>query len=312
MDELTDLIIKEVGERALCDLPDIFARGWYLPITDPDQIDKIRGAFSEEKCKELQRGVIYNQIEKRREERKEELQSTHRRTTLASRIPGHDLSNLWAPFGAQVGAVHHLRYWESRSPEEKLENAEFLLKVLVPYRAFCLAMAYLASDGDERFVWKIPMRQLPYCTPSKREGIDWNGEGNYRVGSPEYVALCQILKNAPTGVTVEYGDTGAYDLIAVEDSGEGIRDQEGRPLPPERLGEIFDDFTTKKDGGGLGLQVAKELVHLRKGDITVVTTTRGEGGNQTYAYNTGDRIGTVFPPQEQTGTRFLINIWPTH
>ncbi|HIG95283.1 TPA: sensor histidine kinase [Candidatus Woesearchaeota archaeon] len=304
MDELADLIIKEVGERALRDLPDIFARGWYLPITDPSQLDAIRSAFSEERCKELQQQI--NSIERKRGD----LRLTNYRTSLASRIPGHDLSNLWAPFGSQVGAIHHQRYWENRTPEQKLENATFLLKVLVPYRAFCLAMAYLASEGDKQFVWNMPVQQLPYCTPAQRQGIDWQIKKDGTIASPEYVALCQILKNAPTRVAVTYIDTGAYDGLSIQDSGEGIRDREGRPLPPERMGEIFGDFTTKEDGGGLGLQVAKELAHLRKGDITVVTTTRGERGNQTYAYNTGDHIGSVFPPQEKTGTRFLINMWP--
>lgn len=310
MDKLTDLIINEVGRRALEDIPDIFARGWYLPLQDAENIDEVRDAIkavlSEERVKELQKRVneIYGE--------KCHVQPAHRGTLLASRIPGHDLSNLWAPFGTQTGALSDQRYWNSLTPERKLESAGFTLKVLVPYRAFCLAMAYLASDGDERFVWKIPVQQLPYCTPAKHAGIEW-GEGNSplfeissMIGSPEYVALCQILKNAPTRVRASRRLSGYGGVLRAKDFGEGIRDAEGRPLPPERLGEIFGDFTTKRDGGGLGLQVAKELVHLRKGFIAMATTTRGEQGYHTCGYNTDSNHGEAFPPEDKTGTTFLI------
>jgi PAS domain S-box-containing protein len=49
--------------------------------------------------------------------------------------------------------------------------------------------------------------------------------------------------------------------IAIADTGHGI--------PPERLGHIFDSFfTTKRDGMGLGLSIARSLIDAHRGTIT--------------------------------------------
>ena len=63
------------------------------------------------------------------------------------------------------------------------------------------------------------------------------------------------------------GNTGSVE-IAIEDTGEGI--------PPEELGSIFEKFhqvrrhgQAKSQGTGLGLPIAKSLIELHGGRISV-------------------------------------------
>jgi len=56
--------------------------------------------------------------------------------------------------------------------------------------------------------------------------------------------------------------------VTISDSGEGI--------PPERLPYIFDSFfTTKKDGLGLGLWIAKWIVEAHQGWILAENDVKG-------------------------------------
>ena len=51
-------------------------------------------------------------------------------------------------------------------------------------------------------------------------------------------------------------------MTSIEDRGHGI--------PPEDLGKIFDSFfTTKKNGMGLGLALARSIVELHSGSLLV-------------------------------------------
>jgi signal transduction histidine kinase len=85
-------------------------------------------------------------------------------------------------------------------------------------------------------------------------------------------ALVNLLGNAvkfsPGGsrVTVSAGRAGASALISVRD--------EGRGIPEEKLGEIFERFTQvdasdarERGGTGLGLAIARSFVELNGGRI---------------------------------------------
>ena len=51
----------------------------------------------------------------------------------------------------------------------------------------------------------------------------------------------------------------------------------GTGIPPEVLDSIFIPFfTTHKDGSGIGLSLAKQIMHLHKGNIQV-ESVEGEG-----------------------------------
>ncbi len=80
-------------------------------------------------------------------------------------------------------------------------------------------------------------------------------------------AIQAIDRNGKVAVTVER--QGSSAVIEVQDNGRGI--------PPENLPNIFRPFfTTKGDGTGLGLSLARRIVEDHQGRIDV-TSTAGEG-----------------------------------
>jgi len=67
---------------------------------------------------------------------------------------------------------------------------------------------------------------------------------------------------------VRMGENGDGIEVAVSDAGHGI--------PPERLPHIFDSFfTTKEEGLGLGLSIAKWIVEAHRGRILAENDANG-------------------------------------
>jgi len=287
MDELTNLIVKELGERAINDLPDIFAHGCRFPLDD-SMVEIVRSVCSKEMVKK-KFNPIQKLVKKMEEVRKYCLRNY--RTSLAARIPGHDLSNIWGIVSFGVDAECNQRSATSQAKYSTL------------YKAYCLSMAYLASDGDKKFMSSIPVEQLPYLVKSRNELEFVLEQNTQQIMTPEYVALLQIIKNSPTEAIVSCNPSGEYTVISVQDSGKGIRDKAGIPLPPERLGEIFREFSSHPRGG-LGLQVVNELVHLQEGYIQVETTTEG---NPTFSYDTKTEVAKEIPPKDK-GTTFTLYV----
>jgi len=80
--------------------------------------------------------------------------------------------------------------------------------------------------------------------------------------------MAHVIKNAveamPDGgvLTVEVKVEEGNVLIDVRDTGRGISQEE--------MGRIFDPFyTTKEEGTGLGLSLAKQIINAHGGDIQV-------------------------------------------
>jgi two-component system sensor histidine kinase HydH len=74
------------------------------------------------------------------------------------------------------------------------------------------------------------------------------------------VNATQAIGNKGT-INVRIIDDGANVMIAVEDSGPGI--------PQDQLTKIFEPlFTTKQTGTGLGLSICKKIVEQHGGNIT--------------------------------------------
>jgi nitrogen fixation/metabolism regulation signal transduction histidine kinase len=84
--------------------------------------------------------------------------------------------------------------------------------------------------------------------------------------------LINLIKNALESIQDEKGkiiiralknQTG-YIVLSIEDNGTGI--------PDEELEKIFIPFyTTKEDGSGIGLSLARQIMRLHKGKISVVS-----------------------------------------
>jgi signal transduction histidine kinase len=80
-----------------------------------------------------------------------------------------------------------------------------------------------------------------------------------------------FVSNAVQALTEKNGkgevivtDKDGKVLVQVRDTGHGI--------PPERLSGLFDEFTTTKGRGlGLGLAIAKKIVQLHGGEISVTS-----------------------------------------
>lgn len=98
------------------------------------------------------------------------------------------------------------------------------------------------------------------------------------------VALRRILENLVVNAVDSIGDGGGRVLVATRLDADGdaprVRltvSDTGRGMSAEERARIFDDFyTTKRDGGGLGLSIVRRLVGDLDGRITVESAP-GEG-----------------------------------
>ena len=93
------------------------------------------------------------------------------------------------------------------------------------------------------------------------------------------ILLDNAVSYTPEGgkITLSLGDSSKYRIIKVADNGCGIPDD-----MKEKVFERFyraDDSRTEKEHFGLGLCIAKELVELHKGSITV---SDNEGGGTVF------------------------------
>jgi signal transduction histidine kinase len=88
--------------------------------------------------------------------------------------------------------------------------------------------------------------------------------------------LSNAIKYSPEGgsITVKSQNLESEIMVEVSDTGEGIA--------PENIDKVFDKFTRvtaeKKEGTGLGLPIAKDIVDLHKGRMWVKSEL-GKGSN---------------------------------
>ena len=137
---------------------------------------------------------------------------------------------------------------------------------LVPWlRQFVTAFASRAEQQGLTLVFDPELQSLPcYVDADKLEKVVLNLLSN---------AFKFIARGGKVRVRLAQrrADTGAWAEIAVQDTGQGI--------PPQELPRIFDRFhqvegsaTRPHEGTGIGLALARELVELHHGTITVEST----------------------------------------
>jgi len=95
-------------------------------------------------------------------------------------------------------------------------------------------------------------------------------------------ALTNIIKNAsehsPDGgaIIVSAGENPICKYISVTDSGEGI--------PPARLRSMFKRFADGSKGAGIGLPLARAIMHGQQGDIEIMGGGNGQGATFTLKF----------------------------
>ena len=166
-------------------------------------------------------------------------------------------------------------------------------------------MAYLASDVETKFLLEIPVSAIVCLLRDgfyNRKSVSVSGNAPFaRIRSAEYVVLYQLAKNASAGIVVNLAETGSCRMLSVSDQGNGILDEQGNPLPEERLPELFGGFTTKGESHGFGLHAVKALADLMGGYVAVATRTEG---NVPLSYSTRAGESSPLPAQFPHGTTF--------
>ncbi|AEX51322.1 heavy metal sensor histidine kinase [Rahnella aquatilis] len=94
-------------------------------------------------------------------------------------------------------------------------------------------------------------------------------------------ALSNLVANA-----VRYGREGSAILLRAEPQGKGMNIHvisQGEPVPPEKLGKLFDRFyradASRSEGGsssGLGLSIVQAIMALHQGSVSVTSSPQGE------------------------------------
>ena len=94
-------------------------------------------------------------------------------------------------------------------------------------------------------------------------------------------ALSNLVANA-----VRYAHQGTAICVRAESHGKGMDIHvisQGDPIPPEKLGKLFDRFyradASRSEGGsssGLGLSIVQAIMALHQGSVRVVSSTQGE------------------------------------
>lgn len=247
-------------------LMDIYARDWKLPLT-AEQADDTAAYMHR-----IAAHRTFERIDGRAKKVKKTNGAPH---SLAAKLYDHDL----------IGEITYLQGMESilrKDPQFPINDAEAtrFMRKLTSFRLFGLTMGYLASDHNTDYLSFFPPSQLDsLLTSSSQRSRKIHIPVSHDLSNVEYVALHQIVKNAPAHWELYARNEGISTKYLIEDVGGGIRHKDKKPLTVYELPEIFNEFSTKD--GGHGLQIARHLIHSLGGHIEVVTTT--EKGTLRYS-----------------------------
>lgn len=116
-----------------------------------------------------------------------------------------------------------------------------------------------------------------YCDPEK-------------IGRTIINLVVNAIKFAPEGglvrIWARYEPNGHHVVLGVTDNGPGISD-ENRKLIFERFKQVGGDIRQSTKGFGLGLNIAKELVHVNFGEISVKSEL-GQGSTFSFTIPTAE------------------------
>ncbi|MDJ0840626.1 MAG: two-component regulator propeller domain-containing protein [Acidobacteriota bacterium] len=165
----------------------------------------------------------------------------------------------------QAARHHSLRLLEMVNElldVSKLEAGQMRLQAreadLAAFLALCAAPFQATGQKEDRLILKLPEHPVPvYFDPDKLTKIFSNLIMNALKHIPDDGRIAVVMKDEDTRVSID-----------VQDNGPGI--------PADKLEHIFDRFyqaesTKTSNGTGIGLSLARELVALHGGEITVVS-----------------------------------------
>ncbi len=270
-------------------LMDIYARDWKLHLSIEQADDA--AAY-------MRRLAVHRTFEKIDAKAKQIKKTAGAPHSLAARLYDHDL----------IGEMTYLQGMgsilrrEPRLPINDVEANRFMRKH-TSFRLFGLAMGYLASDHNPDYLSFFPPSQLDtlLSSASQKSRTIYTAV-SYDLSNVEYVALHQIVKNAPAHYELYVKTENSFSQYLIQDLGGGIRHKDKTPLTAAELPEIFNEFSTK--GSGHGLQIARHLIHSLGGHIEVITTT--EKG--TLRYSTLYEKAASSASSGVFGTLFLVYV----
>lgn len=181
----------------------------------------------------------------------------------------HDIGNLSTYLDMQI-----MKY-EERSAAQLADR----LGCLAALRALGLAIPYVVT-GDEAYREEFDMHLLPTLmrTVAGDKVIEFDLSKDGVFSNAAFYAISQLAKNAGY-CRVFAKDYGEFSMMGTQDNGTGFVHEDGRPLTADELPAVFSTFSTT--GGGLGLQIVKQIVELEGGYATIETTA-----NETLWYDT--------------------------
>jgi signal transduction histidine kinase len=231
-----------------------------------------------------QLGDAFNSMADRLVELQEEIRKQERQAMFGRIAAGlvHDLSHPIQNIGNSCKLIQKmfedLEYRETfkKTVERELVIIKRVLDDLrniarpIPLERFPVDLNRTVADAAEAMEQHAETAGLTLRTELTPEAVSIEGDVFALGRVYRNLILNAIQATAPGGLIVVASETrGARVQVRIYDTGCGI--------PPERIGQIFEDFvTTKRRGLGLGLAISKKIVEQLGGTIAV-TSEVGKG-----------------------------------
>ena len=226
-----------------------------------------------------QLGDAFNSMADRLVELQEEIRKQERQAMFGRIAAGlvHDLSHPIQNIGNSCKLIQKMfedaEYRETfkRTVERELVIVKRVLDDLrniarpIPLERFPVDLNRTVADAAEAMEQHAETAGLTLRTELTPETVYIEGDVFALGRVYRNLILNAIQATAPGGLIVVATETHAERVqVRIYDTGCGI--------PPERLGQIFEDFvTTKRRGLGLGLAISKKIVEQLGGTITVAS-----------------------------------------
>lgn len=291
-------LIKELGEELL-NFNNPFRSSWSLPIKSSD-LSEAKESITPATIFDIEK-IIEPSIKLRNYVWDNEISGIDD-LSLALRVVNHDLigiTNILRLINDDFSKSINTPTFIKKLTEKRINK---FYKFLLNYQSFGNTIAILGNSSDN-YDQKISIPDIAMLLTETEKRMQVKNELSGTIQDGEYVILYQFVKNAPKGIKVIMRGNVDYKNLTVSDTGRGLYDKEGLPLPKDKIPEIFGDFSTKK--GGLGLRLAKRLSELYGDYIEVKTTT---ARNPTLMYNTRDKIVYEATPHMRIGSEFSLHI----